>query len=403
MMSGLDPGTLGCYGFQYHDERGYGPGRLSTSDTIRAPRIWDLLSDAGKRVCVIGVPQTYPPYAVNGVMVSGLLTPDPSTQFTYPPKLKDELARDIGGYIIDAENFRTNDKDALLDRIRALMNNRFDVAEYLLARERWDFFMVVDMSIDRLHHAFWRYWDTEHPQFKSGNPYAEVIPRHYEEIDARIGRLLDLVGDDATIFVVSDHGARALHGGFCINQWLVERGYLVLKEDPRGPAPLRPEMVDWPRTTAWAAGGYCARITLNVRGREPEGCVDPSEFEAVCGRLTAGLREINGPSDQVVGNQVITPDETYREVRGIAPDLIAYIGGMSWRAVGQVGMPGLFTVTNDTGPDDANHDFNGVFIAAGGAVRRRGEVSGISIYDVAPTLLEILGEPDRSLPGCSLA
>lgn len=403
MMSGLDPGTLGCYGFQYHDERGYGPGRLSTSDTIRAPRVWDRLSTAGKRVCVLGVPQTYPPYPVNGVMVSGLLTPDSSAEFTHPTELKAELTHNAGDYIIDAENFRTNDKDALLDRIRALMNNRFDVAEYLLSRERWDFFMMVDMSIDRLHHAFWRYWDADHPQFDGGRRYAESVPRHYEEVDARIGRLLDRIDDDTTVFVVSDHGARALHGGFCINQWLVERGYLVLKDGPSSPSPLRPEMVDWPRTMAWAAGGYCARIMLNVRGREPEGRVDPSEFTAIRNQLAVELCEVNGPSDQIIRSQIITPGETYREVRGIAPDLIAYIGDLSWRAVGQVGMPGLFTATNDSGPDDANHDFDGVFIASGGPVRSRGEAAGISIYDVAPTLLDILGEPDRTLPGRSLA
>ena len=66
-------------------------------------------------------------------------------------------------YIIDVPDFRTDDKEGLLGQIRALMNNRFDVAEYLMGKEPWDFFMMVEMGVDRLHHAFWRHADSSHP------------------------------------------------------------------------------------------------------------------------------------------------------------------------------------------------------------------------------------------------
>jgi predicted AlkP superfamily phosphohydrolase/phosphomutase len=90
-----------------------------------------------------------------------------------------------------------------------------------------------------------------------------------------------------------------------------------------------------------------------------------------------------------LGNRVFTPQQLYRRVRGIAPDLIVYFGDLAWRAVGQVGLGELYTTENDTGPDDANHAQHGLFIFAdprrpGGGQR----LDGAQIYDVLPSLLE---------------
>ena len=144
--------------------------------------------------------------------------------------------------------------------------------------------------------------------------------------------------DDATdVLVVSDHGAKRMDGGICVNEWLMANGYLTLKEPPETAVPLSKVKIDWPRTKAWGDGGYYARVFLNVAGREPEGTIAPEDYEKVRDELIAGLKSIPDENGRDIGTQVYRPEELYKEVRGVAPDLIVYFGGLYWRSVGTVG------------------------------------------------------------------
>ncbi len=391
MMSGKDPGTLGIYGFRNRRDHSYGRMAIATGADVREPRVWDMLSEAGKKVALVGVPQTFPVSPVNGCLVSGLLTPDTSSTFTFPAELGRELLDAVGDYIIDVPEFRTDDKAGLLERIRALMNNRFDVARYLMDTKAWDFFMVVEMGVDRLHHAFWSHADVFHPKHISGGPYADVVRDYYQELDGRIGELCAQAGDGTAVLVVSDHGAKALHGGICLNQWLIEEGYLVLEESPPAPVPLEESRIDWARTRAWGAGGYYGRIHLNVRGREPQGVVDALEVEALRSEIAGKIEAMAGPDGKCLGNRALKPEDIYAAVNGVAPDLIVYFGDLHWRSVGLVGCDGVFAAENDTGPDEANHDFDGIFIMADGVDRRGARLNDLDLLDVAPTILALMG------------
>ena len=88
-----------------------------------------------------------------------------------------------------------------------------------------------------------------------------------------MGGLLPLLGDDTSVFVVSDHGAQNMEGGICVNEWLQREGYLALAEPVAGPTPIGQVKLDWSRTKAWGEGGYYSRVFLNVKSREPEGKV----------------------------------------------------------------------------------------------------------------------------------
>ncbi len=101
MMTGKDPGTLGCYGMRNRRDYGYDSLKISTSLDIKEETLWDILSREKKKTVVIGVPQTYPPRKINGFMISGFLTPDTSSEFTYPKELKDEIEREFGDYMIE--------------------------------------------------------------------------------------------------------------------------------------------------------------------------------------------------------------------------------------------------------------------------------------------------------------
>jgi predicted AlkP superfamily phosphohydrolase/phosphomutase len=369
--------------------------------------VWDILSRHGLRSVIVGVPQTYPPKPLNGCLVSGFLAPSTDAEFTYPKSLKDEIGEAVGEFILDVREFRTEDKAGLLERIHALMENRFATARYLMRAKPWDFFMVVDMGMDRLHHGFWRFCDPNHPKFEPGNPYGRVFREYYEAVDRHIGELIEFAGDETAIFVVSDHGARPMLGGVCINQWLINEGYLRLASPPREPARLEDCDVDWANTRAWSSGGYYARVFLNVAGREPEGIVPVSAYESCRAELAGRLASMPGPDGVPLRNQVLYPDHCYRQVNGVAPDLIVYFGDLAWRAVGTVGGGTLFVEENDAGPDDANHDVHGIFLMDDRSGKGSGEMHGLHAMDVAPTILSLLGVPipddfqGRALPALS--
>lgn len=404
MTTGKDAGALGLYGFRNRADYGYGKLVTANARAVKEPRVWDLLSRAGKKVVVLGVPQTYPPRPVNGWLASGFLAPDTTADYTYPKTLKAELEREVGGYILDVADFRTEDKQGLLERVYALMENRFAAARYLLDSKPWEFFMMVEMGLDRLHHGFWKYADPAHPKHEPGNPYEHVLRDYYQALDEHIGALLDRVGPETAVLVVSDHGAKAMQGGFCINQWLIDEGLLVLEEKPKGPCRLEDCAVDWSRTRVWSTGGYYARVFLNVAGREPHGVIPEADYEAFRGELAARIEAIADPGGAPLGNRALKPEALYREVRGIAPDLLVYFGDLAWRSVGRVGLDSVYTFENDTGPDDANHDYHGIFIMDDRQGRGGAEQRGLNVIDVAPTVLELLGAPVPSdMQGRSIA
>ena len=390
MLSSLDPGQLGVYGFRNRKDYTYDGLFFANNNVIKADRVWDILTRHNKRSIAIGVPQTYPPKPLNGFLVSSFLAPDKSCSYTYPDSLKAELDRASGDYIIDVENFRTDRKEELLIQIYQMTNRRFKAVEHFISNHPWDFFMFVEMGVDRIHHAFWRYCDPDHRLYEPGNVYENVILKYYIHLDKKIGKVLKLIDDDTTVLVVSDHGAKSMVGGICINVWLQQKGYLTLRENPAEMKKLTPDMIDWSRTLAWGEGGYYSRVFMNVKGREPEGVIEAGDYEKERNRLIADLEGIEDEKGINIGTRVFKPEDIYRETQNIPPDLVVYLGDLDWRSIGSVGTDQIHVFENDTGPDDANHAQEGMFILAepGG---NRGMVDGAEIYDIAPTVLHRLG------------
>jgi len=271
-----------------------------------------------------------------------------------------------------------------------MTEQRFAVARHLLDTRPWDFFMLVEIGLDRMHHAFWRFLDPTHPRYEPGHRYRDVIGSYYRYLDDEIGELLDRFDDDTVVMVVSDHGAQPMLGAGCVNEWLVQEGYLVLHKQPTEPTPVKNLDIDWSRTRAWGEGGYYSRLSLNVHGREPGGIVDPADYDALRGELIARLEALPGPDGTPIGTRVHRPEDLWVERRGIPPDLVVYFGDLAWRSNGTVGGRALHTFENDTGPDDANHALDGLCIAAGRGLPT-GRRDDMHLYDVAPTILECFG------------
>jgi predicted AlkP superfamily phosphohydrolase/phosphomutase len=389
MMTSQDPGMLGVYGFRNRASHVYEDTFTVNSTHVQAKTIWNILSRNRLRSIVMGVPLTYPPKPLNGLLVACFLTPDKSATFTHPPELGARLDELAGGeYIIDVKDFRNERKQETLDQIKVMTERRFRAFRGLLQNEDWDFAMMVEMGPDRLHHAFWRYFDKGHRLYEAGNEFEDVIHQYYLEMDREIGRTLDVLPADTSVIVVSDHGAKRMTGAICINEFLIREGYLTLKETPSGPTRLKPEMVDWSRTTAWGDGGYYARVFLNVAGREPHGTIPAADVAKVRAELSAKIEALGDENGNPIGTKAYLPEDIYRERKGVPPDLVVYLGNLEWRSAGTVGTGSIHIFENDTGPDDANHAQEGVFIWHNRGRLPENTIDRVSIYDIAPSILD---------------
>jgi predicted AlkP superfamily phosphohydrolase/phosphomutase len=396
MLSSKDPGTLGIYGFRNRADHSYTNQMIATGNQVKHKRVWDYLGEAGKRSLIIGVPQTYPVKPINGWLVSDFLTPGIENEFTFPKDLKGEVLQLIPDYDFDVKDFRTDQKEWLLAQILQMTEKRFRLVDQLISSKPWDFFMLVEISVDRMHHGFWSYHDPRHFRYQPGNPFENSIRDYYRRVDHQIGKWLEMAGKDAIVIIVSDHGAKRMEGGICINEWLWRNGYLAFKQAPeRGAIQRFADLeVDWSKTIAWGDGGYYGRVFLNVQGREPEGVIKPQDYERICQELREKITAIPGPHGENLGTRVFRPNELYRQVNGVSPDLLVYFGDLFWRSVGSLGHPEIYTFENDTGPDDCNHAQNGMVILYDPRQPGKGRrLAGAQLMDLAPTILELYGLP----------
>ncbi len=226
LSTGMKPAAHGVYDFWEYEEEQNGRTRKARVQTRRkgAKAIWNILSDYGKQVLVINVPVTYPPDAVNGVMISGYLTPSSDVDFTYPLNFKEELYRIVPDYMIDLEHDAmfsmklTGKPGPLIDATLRMTERRIQLTLSLMKGKPWDFCYVAFVGADRLQHPI---WDDIMALDKRATEYFRLL-------DHGLGLILDELGPDDSLFVISDHGFQGARRFFDINEYLYSKGLLKL-------------------------------------------------------------------------------------------------------------------------------------------------------------------------------
>ena len=449
-LTGQNNGKHGVYGFQQRRPGTYQFGYVNAA-SLRVPSLWQILSQRERDVIVINVPMTYPPEQVRGVLVGGLLTPGPQSQFTWPAGIYDELVRECGGYVIDVDTERGRLEDDQLaqlaeDGVR-MIRLRTAAALHLARTRPWDFAMVVYGASDRLAHKFWKYWDVTHPLHdpQAAQKFGDVLPRIYRELDAAVGYLVDALCDDqTTLFIVSDHGFGPMEKAVYLNRWLAQQGYLVLRAasalspGQQASAAVRgslrrgvryldvplvskakkwaferfPDLkgslyssmafsqVDWSRTQAYALGTM-GNIYFNRRGREPEGIVAPgAESDALAERLIGDLRKLLDPATgQPVFHEIYRAADLYHgPALADAPDLIGvkesryHVVTADWQGGDEI-VASLGDALHFASDQSGQHELAGILMAAGPDVRQGQTVDGAQLIDMAATILYALNEP----------
>ncbi len=236
MLTGVNPGRHGIIDFAIRI-----PGKYSVeyvNSTFRLePTLFHRLSEAGKRIVAMGFPTTYPPEAVNGVMISGFDSPlsfQADRSFCYPSALWKELKKSASAYTLagiqelnTSRGWHLKAKQTIMDTIET----RTTIAEYLLQKEHWDLFSIVFSESDTAAHHFWAASDhlsPRHAQF-DGN-HGDFLRNVYSQLDNTVKRLVDRVDKDALILVVSDHGSGGAGTGLLsLNRILETAGFLQYK------------------------------------------------------------------------------------------------------------------------------------------------------------------------------
>jgi len=435
-MTGQNPGRHGIYQWRTYDPTTYTglDEQIITASRLVGHTFWDHLGAAGWRVGVITVPVTYPPWEVNGFLLSGYPCPDAQQNYTHPPQLARSLAE---SYNFSADHYLHATPQQILDDGLEMLKRRTSLALRMIDEMALDLCVLVLGEIDRAQHDFWRYADPRFPEHAAApEAFRQAIARHYEVADLQLGHLLERVGDDVPVMVMSDHG-----GGphppryFHTNAWLHEQGWLALKRARpgrtgqvlrRGLAALRSHLsfeeqlrrrlpaslvhrarrvslnianVDWSRTQAYRFNMYhpAEGIEINLKGRQPQGTVQPgAEFESLVADIAAALRKARDPeTGQPIASEVHRKEEIYHgPYLDIAPDLVVVLGGGHKAGIESRGAATTPVVLGDLPRDHSGvHTMDGIFIAHGPGIRSGASIAAAQIGDLASTILHLAGLP----------
>lgn len=414
--------------------------RLNSYLDIDGRSLWNLLSEGDRQVGIVGLPLTYPPEPVNGFLISGLLTPPGSRDFTYPRSLLPELERELGTYRLrHDEKYRRADPEPFLREQYDILENNVQAAMYLMTHKPWDFFMVHLLGTDRIQHEFWHLLDAEHPQHDPAERarLGNVVLEFYQAVDAALARMLAALDPDTVVLVMSDHGFGPVYRFLNVNTWLLGEGLLYLqrglgtgmrsllfrlgfnyaslgqwilkaglgrraKRLGRGRREalqrrmfLSLDDIDWSRSKVYSMGNF-GQLYVNLRGREPEGIVSPGEeYEALLDDLTGRLEALVDPqTGRPVVERVMRREEIYDgPYADRAPDLLFLTRNMEYKAMGlsDFASPRVFDAVYGT---TGHHRMDGILIGRGPGVLRPGaQVEGARIQDLAPTILYMMGQP----------
>jgi predicted AlkP superfamily phosphohydrolase/phosphomutase len=456
-MTGVNPGRHGIFDFTRREPGAYRV-RFVNGTFRKAPTVWRLLSRAGRRVSVLGLPGTYPPEPINGYMISGFDTPVTTradTSFVHPASFAQEVERHGGFPFADFQEFAIGRHwhDRALASLLDGIERKGRLAEELLGRQRWDCFMLLMGESDTVAHHFWAFHDPRSPRFdlRGAQRLGDPIRLVYQALDRLLGRLVAR-HPEASVMIASDHGFGGVgNTALYLNRFLAERGWLHWRPGSSGarlagrlraaalrlvPGRLQARCfrmaggrlasrlesgvrfggIDWSRTSAFSEElNYAPSVWLNLCGRDEAGVVPASDYDQVCAALTEELLDWRDPASgsPVVRKVWRRADVYHGELTELAPDLILDLSqpdGYSYLCLQSGGRAGesLTRVDPSHGGGklsgmSGSHRSDGLFLLKGTNVRP-GEVVGACITDMAPTILSMCGlQPPADWDGRTLA
>lgn len=449
--TGVNSGVHGVFDLRRREENSYKSVPVTIMESP-VPKLWQIISSHGKRVCVGNVPGSYPPDEVSGCMISGKLTPTYESEFTWPKGLKTELEeKGIPHKFFAGAKYTDRNKETFLQNAHELVKRYRDIALYLIKEKEWDYFQFAFNAPDGVQHWYWKHMDENHPAHDPNVPerYRDAIFSVYERLDEAVGSIVrearnKYKGEQVNVILFSDHGFGPLLGNINMNKYLLDRGFLKLRSSPltwlKGLAlrlgwngrnvvrvldflgltkkkiavPKRErdrkllhwaedllkstfigmQDVDWSRTAAYSSGHW-GQIFLNVEGREPQGIVKKGEeYTDLRSQVIEALCELKDPT----GDELITETYTWEEIYSgdrmeSAPDIVFFAQGGKYVTHGQFNFAVKDVISEPLAGKSGSHRRIGFYMMSGPAVKNVASPPILDILDLSPTVLYLLGLP----------
>ncbi len=438
-MTGVNPGKHGIFDFISGIHLNGKEGSLLNSNDIRTKTIWEYLSEGQKKIISVGVPFTYPARKVNGVMVSLSMGCDIDV---FPGELSEDIIKNTAynkEFCKPVDTFGEVPREEVLDEViqRAdyLTEKIRDISCYLLKKHEWNFFMAHFMSTDTIQHYFWHFIDSKHPAYdeKLAYKYGNAIYEAYRKVDNAIQHILAQAGDECNVIIASDHGFAPIYKFFYVNKWLQDKGLLHTRNDEKNlykykiafptvykifkklgiesighilPGWLRSinipavkrcaepfyEWIDWENTKAYASP---FGINVNLKGREPDGIVSMTEYDEVRQTIKNELYKLrDSETGENLIKEVLCREEIYSgPYIDEAADLFFTFKEPYYLQAGDVVKTTFFENLSKNNFATANHRYSpeGVLAMKGPVIKSEGHLNIVSIIDIAPTILYLLG------------
>jgi predicted AlkP superfamily phosphohydrolase/phosphomutase len=384
------PGGHGVFQFFDTQHPEYGD-RITTSAQLGAATVWHWLADQGYTSGLINVPMSHPALDLPGYQVTWPLVP--TLRYSRPPGLIGELAAAGVPFTSDLLTMYQGQADYADRAVGNVAARRRSIAHLLTTRPA-DIVMAVITEVDRVSHHYWHRADPTHPRHDPADPAGrDAITRVYAAVDELVGELLDLVGEETAVMLVSDHGSGPGYTHLNVNTALAEAGLLSLGTGHSGPAswftdPETGRTVDFARTTAYMPTPGCNGVNLNLAGRQRLGPVRPADVRSLTREITQLFTEMIDPhSGRPALSAVLSREEAYPgPYCAGAPDLLL--------------VPAVETVLADPRPardvwspshQTGMHRYTGMWSLRHPALPPSRLAGPVALHDLAPTLLHVLG------------
>lgn len=442
VMTGKNSGKHGIFEFLEHHHNPL-QGKVNSSRAIKSELVWETAGRFGKRTVAGGVPMSYPPRPINGFFVGDFLSPADSADFSSDPAAFEAMKKSLGGKYrawATVTHDGGHEADALAD-LQSFLTEHLAAVEYMATHHEWDLFMYDLMATDRIQHELWHAWQPSHMKAK-GRDLTKIrdgFIEFWESLDAGVGRILEKLGPETNVILMSDHGFGPIEWYVNFNVWLLDEGFIKLKNSlyvrqkhwffRRGVTPewiykimtklgladqrvsrfqgkqdnfwdrlatsgfLSGKHIDWSQTLAYAQGNF-GQIFLNIKGRQPNGCIEPADAPALLERIKERLLEIKHPeTGEPLVERVIERDELYSgPLSHMGPDLTVVLKDWNYRTIGLHEFTTHKTISPAFGPT-GDHRMEGMIVGTGPAFEPGAEPQNASLLDIAPTVLHLLGVP----------
>ncbi len=411
-LTGVDPADHGVY-----DILETIPGTHKqypvTYRSIKERTFVEDLSAAGRKGVYADVPLMFPPPAIDGNIVAGGVLPK-GRPFTHPAGLEQDLAKAGVPWQINGMSWTTyrNRPEPYLAEAFDITNKRIKAAEWLMDNTDWDLFASVWVSVDRTQHCLSNYVGPDHPDYarNSKTPLAGKVRDVYKQLDAAIGSFVSRTREDDIVIFMSDHGFQSCTRAINMDRLLKQFGYLEFSASnvvfgPMQWGPMRkaarkvydllglhgkvslPQPVNWAKTRAFTTIRSTGEgVSLNAAGREPDGIVDPGDFERVRDGLMDRLSSFVDPkTGRRPVKAIYRREEIFKGKHAdTAPDILM-------EPAEGYSLTHAKSAIEDADWVSGDHRPEGVIVAAGPKVTAFEQPP--LLIDLAPTILAALDAP----------